>query len=117
MAEVREEHNGAKLPQNDPPSTPQELRSETRRRLLKAGALSVPVMLTVYSRPLFAQTNGSVDALAYGGYAEDGGLIEDHKESTTDPFETRWDGGTSRTKAKTTEKPASPFINNRSFLE
>ncbi|MDO3379682.1 hypothetical protein [Geoalkalibacter halelectricus] len=117
MAEVREEHNEAKLPQNEPPATPQELRSETRRRLLKAGALSVPVMLTVYSRPLFAQTNGSVDALAYGGYVEDGGSIEGQNESTVDPFANPIDGGSSRTKTYASEKPASPFINNRSWLE
>lgn len=49
-------------------SSPHEVRTEARRRLIKAGLMSVPVIMTVHSRPLFAQTNGSVGALAYGGY-------------------------------------------------
>ncbi len=49
-------------------ASPQEVRREARRRLIKAGLMSVPVIMTVHSRPLFAQTNGSVGALGYGGY-------------------------------------------------
>lgn len=49
-------------------STPAEERQAARRKLIKAGIMSVPVIMTVHSRPLFAQTNGSVGALGYGGY-------------------------------------------------
>jgi len=50
------------------PNSHKEVRSEARRRLIKAGLMSVPVMMTVQSRPLFAQSPGSTEALSYGGY-------------------------------------------------
>lgn len=40
-----------------------------RRRLLKIGVLLVPVILTVRSRPIFAQAGGS--SIEYGGYQTD----------------------------------------------
>lgn len=58
------------------PPSPEEMRRETRRRLLKAGLLSVPVVLTVRSRPVLAQSLGSA-GINYGAYfqAENGELI------------------------------------------
>lgn len=50
------------------PESYREIRSQARRRLMKAGLISVPVIMTVHSRPLFAQTIGSTEALSYGGY-------------------------------------------------
>ncbi len=50
------------------PNSHREVRSEARRKLMKAGLMSVPVIMTVHSRPLFAQTIGSTEALSYGGH-------------------------------------------------
>ena len=94
-----------------------EARLETRRRLLKAGVMSIPVVMTVYSRPLFAQTNGSVDALAYGGYDEAAGAsLDEHETSVADPFSDPWNG-LGRSKTKNSEKPNSQFLDNNSRLQ
>lgn len=50
------------------PESYREIRSQARRKLMKAGLISVPVIMTVHSRPLFAQSIGSTEALSYGGY-------------------------------------------------
>ncbi len=52
------------------PDSHREIRSQARRKLMKAGLISVPVIMTVHSRPLFAQSIGSTEALSYGGYDE-----------------------------------------------
>lgn len=62
-----------------------EVRSETRRRLLKAGAFGLPFMMVVSARPLFAQSIGSTEALEYGEYIE-GGQDEDPSDSVANPF-------------------------------
>ena len=51
---------------------------KTRRRLIKVGLMSLPVLMTVRSRPAFAQSLGSV-GLPYGGYLQEkigGTLVE-----------------------------------------
>lgn len=50
------------------PLAHQDVRLEARRRLIKTGLMSVPFMMTVYSRPLFAQGLGSIGATVYGEY-------------------------------------------------
>lgn len=52
---------------NEQSLSPDQRRRETRRRLLKAGALSVPVILTVRSRPVLGQSLGSA-GISYGAY-------------------------------------------------
>lgn len=52
---------------NEQSLSPEEKRRETRRRLLKAGALSLPVILTVRSRPVMGQSLGSA-GISYGAY-------------------------------------------------
>lgn len=54
--------------------SPEQQRRETRRRLLKAGALSVPVILTVRSRPVMGQSLGSA-GISYGAYFQSQGEL------------------------------------------
>lgn len=88
---MRSEKLNAKS-QDTPPGTtvpPQEVRREARRRLIKAGLMSVPVIMTVHSRPLFAQTNGSVGALGYGGYettTQSDIIFQDQAPTTTSGY-------------------------------
>ncbi len=70
--------------------SPREIRCEARRRLIKAGLMSVPVMMTVQSRPLFAQSIGSTEALSYGGYDSlsqtDSIMPRTSEETYVDPY-------------------------------
>lgn len=70
---------------DSPHTSAPEVRSETRRRLLKAGAFGLPFMMVVPARPLFAQSIGSTEALEYGEYIE-GGQDQDPSESVANPF-------------------------------
>ena len=45
----------------------EDLHLKTRRRLIQVGMMSLPVLMTVRSRPAFAQSLGSV-SIPYGGY-------------------------------------------------
>lgn len=65
-----------------------EVRSETRRRLLKAGAFGLPFMMIVPARPLFAQSIGSVEALEYGEYIEGAqdDILGEPSDSVVNPF-------------------------------
>jgi hypothetical protein len=76
MEPVKAQPQNGDTKQEETATAAVEVRSETRRRLLKAGVLSVPVIMTVYSRPVFAQI-GSVDDLVYGEYGETGTLEPD----------------------------------------
>ena len=60
--------------EGEQPMSPEQQRRETRRRLLKAGALSVPVILTVRSRPVMGQSLGSA-GISYGAYFQSQGEL------------------------------------------
>ena len=60
--------------EGEQPLSPEQQRRETRRRLLKAGALSVPVILTVRSRPVMGQSLGSA-GISYGAYFQSQGEL------------------------------------------
>lgn len=73
---------------DSPHSSAPEVRSETRRRLLKAGAFGLPFMMVVPARPLFAQSIGSTEALEYGEYIEGGqdDVLGEPSDSVANPF-------------------------------
>ncbi len=76
------------------PLSHQEVRLEARRRLIKTGLMSVPFMMTVYSRPLFAQGLGSIGAAVYGEYgagAPAAEIVPQDETSTENPFGQTYD--------------------------
>jgi hypothetical protein len=78
----------------DSPLSHQEVRLEARRRLIKTGLMSVPFMMTVYSRPLFAQGLGSIGATVYGEYgagATATEIVPQNETATENPFAQSYD--------------------------
>jgi hypothetical protein len=85
MEETRLNHQNEDVDQESSPEAPEALRRETRRRLLKAGLMCIPVIMTVHSRPALALTNGSVDLQSYGGYPAQNDITE-AGQSEADPY-------------------------------
>lgn len=83
MAEKKSGHiDGANVTKSEFPQESvqgtENVHLKTRRRLIQVGLMSLPVLMTVRSRPAFAQSLGSVE-IPYGAYAvdKDGNFLED----------------------------------------
>ncbi|HKQ61398.1 MAG TPA: hypothetical protein VJS92_08895 [Candidatus Polarisedimenticolaceae bacterium] len=59
---------------------PGEPQDAARRRLLKAAAVALPLIVTLRARPLFATSGGSTPFYDYNGGGQQGGRRRRHEE-------------------------------------